>query len=194
MKRFITKSRILVVIGSLLIIVGAGLLLSIIRSQANNQVVAGPPTTSITKPVSTEPSVIQGYPTEFMVPSLNMDLSVIPGVYNPKTKTWTLSLDKVQYAVMTPEPNNQSGNTFIYGHYRKEVFARLHTIKSGAQAIVKTSNGHTFYYQLASVRTTSPNDVSVFDYVGKPIMTVQTCTGVFFQNRQLFTFDLVKVV
>jgi LPXTG-site transpeptidase (sortase) family protein len=110
------------------------------------------------------------------------------------TKTWTLSLSKVQYAVTTPEPNTTGGNTFIYGHYRKGVFATLHTIQAGAQAVVKTSNGHSFYYQLASERVTNPSDTSLFNYQGKPILTIQTCSGLFFQNRQLFTFDLVRAV
>jgi len=193
MKHVFTRSRLILLIGLLFLVVGVGLLLGIIRSQQNSQVVAGPPITTVSQPAATS-NVIQGFPSEFAIPSLNMDLTVIPGIYNPKTKTWTLSLDKVQYAVITPQPNNVSGNTFIYGHYRSEVFARLHTIHMGAQAVVKTTNGHTFYYQLSSIRTTSPNDVSVFSYVGKPIMTVQTCTGLFFQNRQLFTFDLVRVV
>lgn len=185
----------LLLIGVLLIVLGAAALVEVIRSQQNNQIVTGPaPSSVVHQPVATAPSVIQGDPSELVLPSLNLDLSVIPGVYNPKTKQWTLSLDKVQYAVMTPPPNTQSGNTFIYGHYRKGVLATLHTIHIGDQAIVKTSNGHSFYYQLASVKTTDPSDSSVFNYQGAPILTIQTCTGVFFQNRQLFTFDLVKAV
>ena len=139
-------------------------------------------------------SLIQGEPDELIIPSLNMDLKIIPGYYNARTGTWTLSLSEVQYATITPEPNNLSGNTFLYGHYRSAVFARLHSIQAGAQAIVKTTNGHALYYQLSGIRTTDPNDDSVFEYSGPPILTIQTCTGVLFQYRQLFTFTLLEAI
>lgn len=188
MKRYIAA----LVIGLMLTSAGGLFLLNMVRDQRAS-IVATPPSTNQHTSVAAS-NIIQGYPSELLIPSLNIDLSVIPGEYNPKTKQWTLTLDKAQYAVMTPMPNSQSGNTFIYGHYRKEVFASLHTIRAGETAIVKTTNGHTFYYQLSSIRTTDPGDGSVFSYQGSPILTIQTCTGVFFQNRQLFTFNLVKVV
>ena len=55
----------------------------------------------------------------------------------------------VQYAVMTPQPNNQGGNTFMYGHYRRGVFSTLHNIQPGEKAIVRTVDGKTFTYVLA---------------------------------------------
>jgi len=189
------KTRYAVLIGVVFIVVGMILLSSILKSQQNNQVVAPlSASTSVAKAHIIQSNYIQGMPSELILPSLNLDISVIPGVYNTRTKEWTLSLDKVQYAVMTPPPNNEEGNTFIYGHYRPGVFATLHAIQVGAPAVVKTTNGHSFYYQLASIRTTNPSDTSIFSYQGKPIMTIQTCTGLFFQNRQLFTFNLVRVV
>jgi LPXTG-site transpeptidase (sortase) family protein len=122
-----------------------------------------------------------------------MSLPVINGYYYPATKQWTLTLSDVQYATITPPPNNASGNTYLYGHYRSEVFARLHDIKIGANAVIDTTNGHVFTYQLESVRSTVPTDDSLFHYQGPPILTIQTCTGTFFQYRQLFTFKLVSV-
>ena len=184
------------IIGLALMVVGGLLLIQIIRDQRSSLVAPGPLTVNALHQSTTSNggSVTKGEPSELVLPSLGLDLQVIPGVYNTTIKTWTLSLDKVQYATITPEPNTAGGNTFIYGHYRKEVFATLHTIQPGAQAVVKTSNGHSFYYRLASERVTSPSDTSVFNYKGKPILTIQTCTGLFFQNRQLFTFDLVRAV
>jgi LPXTG-site transpeptidase (sortase) family protein len=169
------------------------LLIYIIRSQAVSATnIVQPP--SYSTPVTPKVNEIEGEPVELLIPSLNMDLPIIPGYYDAHAQIWTLTLSEVQYATVTPEPNNLEGNTFLYGHYRQAVFARLHTIPSGAQAIVKTSNGHTFYYQLASIRTTNPGDDSVFTYRGKPILTIQTCTGLFFQYRQFYTFNLQKVV
>ena len=187
-----SKTKRAAIAGLILLLVGSGLLIHIIRSQAVSATNIVAPPSAVTAQQS-KPNEIQGQPTELLIPSLNMDLPVIPGYYDARTKAWTLTLSEVQYATITPQPNNLEGNTFLYGHYRQAVFAWLHTIPSGAQAIVKTSNGHTFYYQLASIRTTDPGDDSVFTYRGKPILTIQTCTGLFFQYRQFYTFNLIKV-
>jgi LPXTG-site transpeptidase (sortase) family protein len=184
------KKILPIIIGAAFIGVGALLLISIIRSQATSvtdQVQAN----QYSSQLKAKPNIIEGQPSQLIIPSLGMNLPIIPGYYDKQTKTWTLTLSEVQYATVTPPPNNQSGNTFLYGHYRPEVFARLHTIGANAQAIVKTNNNHTFYYVLNNIRTTSPDDDSVFAvYKGSPILTIQTCTGIFFQNRQFFTFNL----
>ena len=139
-------------------------------------------------------ATIEGQPNHITIPSLHMSLPVINGYYSTYTKEWTLTLSEVQYATITPPPNNASGNTFLYGHYRPEVFYYLHNIAIGADAIVTTTNGHTFTYQLTKVTVVNPNDDSLFTYKGPPILTLQTCTGAFFQYRQLFTFKLIEAV
>lgn len=137
--------------------------------------------------------VVSGKPVRIQIPSLEIDLQVADGHYDPKTTSWTLSKDKAHYAVVTPLANNTEGNTFIYGHNRKAVFSRLSRIKPGATAIVTTNNGHQFTYTFRSAFETNPKDDSLFKYQGPPILTVQTCSGLWYQNRQLFTFDFVSV-
>jgi LPXTG-site transpeptidase (sortase) family protein len=193
----IKPSAILLIIGLILILGGGAMLLGIVRSRETNLVVT-PSASQAAKPAPA-PAVksatyISGSPTRVQIPSLNIDLPIIPGYYNAKTQQWTLTTDKVQYATITSLPNNEGGNTFLYGHYRKNVFANLHAIKEGAETDVTTDNGHTFHYQLTGIKVVSPDDSdSVFDYQGAPILTIQTCTGLFFQNRQLFTFTLTGV-
>ena len=201
MKKLIITS----IIGLALIIGGAGALVIGLRSMRSG--VVATPSVNVTTPVpsattvaatspstNTVPAKIQGEPVQVEIPALSISLPIIPGYYDAKTGTWTLTKDKVQYATSTPLPNTESGNTFIYGHYRKNVFASLHKIPSGGIAIIKTADGHTFYYRLSSVRTVSPNDSDgVFNYQGKPILTIQTCTGLLYEKRQLFTFELMRV-
>lgn len=192
------KIHLAVLIGLILLIGGGLLLFGIARSQETHLVVTPPTRSAVaTTPAKTTPSAstISGQPTDISIPSLSINLPIIPGYYNAKSQTWTLTDNSVQYATITPAPNNSEGDTFLYGHYRKSVFENLHNIPADGQAIITTSNGHTFYYQLASVSVVNPNDsAGVFDYQGKPILTVQTCTGLFYQNRQLFTFNLERVV
>jgi sortase (surface protein transpeptidase) len=143
------------------------------------------------KPYSAPVSSISGKPIGLTVPSLQIDLSVIDGQYNPDTHGWTLTSDKAQYFVDSAEPNNIGGKTFIYGHYRKNVFEKLHNIQRGATLSLTTDNGYRFNYRFESSFTTSPSDLSVLDNTAKPVLYVQTCTGVFFQHRQIFNFVYV---
>lgn len=134
-----------------------------------------------------------GKPVRLKIPSLHMDLQVIDGVYNPKTGTWTLTRDKAQFALPSIQPNDISGNTLIYGHYRPEVFAYLHHIAKGAKAIVYTDSGYKFTYTFGSTEATSPTDTSIFAYEGAPRLTIQTCSGAFMQHRQMYYFSFDKV-
>jgi LPXTG-site transpeptidase (sortase) family protein len=146
-----------------------------------------------TVPVLSKPAAaISGKPTRIQIPALDIDLSIVEGHYNQKSKTWTITNDKVQFATITAEPNNKEGNTFLYGHNRKGVFSTLNKIHAGDEAIVTTDNGHTFTYTFQAAFETIPSDNTLFDYKGAPILTIQTCSGVWYQNRQLFTFNLVE--
>ena len=146
-------------------------------------------------PASTAAKIaLNGTPVRINIPSLKIDLNVINGYYNSNNKTWTLTQDMAQYATITPRANNQAGNTFIYGHDIHAVFGRLHNLRTGDQAVVYTDNGHVFTYNFRNSLETNPYDDSLFHYEGAPILTVQTCSGIWSQNRQLFTFDLVGAV
>lgn len=138
-------------------------------------------------------ALIQGKPVRLVAPAIGLDIAITDGTYNPKSKTWTLSKDKAHYAIMTAQPNNKEGNTFIYGHNRREVFANLAKLKPGDTVTIYTDNNHAFVYGFRSTYDTKPNDDSIFKYSGKPILTLQTCSGVWFQNRRLFTLDLLEV-
>jgi LPXTG-site transpeptidase (sortase) family protein len=144
------------------------------------------------KPIGT-PAVplITGDPVAIDIPSLNINLQVVDGNYNAKTGQWNVSNTQAQFATPSTEPNNISGNTLIYGHYRPEVFAYLHLIKPGAQVTVTTNTGYIFTYTYTSTAAYDPSDTSIFAYQGAPRLTIQTCSGTFMQNRQMyyFTYD-----
>jgi len=151
-----------------------------------------PKTTQTPASTPTKP-VISGHPNNISIPSVSVNVSVVDGQFDAKTQEWTLGLHTAHWGVMTPQPNDTSGNTYIYGHYRPEVFAYLHTIRPGAQAFVTTDNGYKFTYTYESSVTVSPNDTSLFSYRGPSILTVQTCSGSWFQNRTLYKFTFTSV-
>lgn len=140
------------------------------------------------KPYSAPKNSVSGDPVNIDIPSLQIDVPVIDGQYDPSTHEWTLTGYKAQYLVDSARPNNIAGKTFIYGHYNYHVFAVLHNIKPGAALSLTTSNGYRFNYKFKSTFTTSPSNLSVLDNTRKPVLYVQTCSGIFFQHRQIFIF------
>jgi LPXTG-site transpeptidase (sortase) family protein len=136
---------------------------------------------------------LSGKPVRIILPSLGLDLPVIDGTYDPASQEWTLSRDMAQYATITPPVNNHAGNTLIYGHNNRHVFAKLSQLQVGSEAIVETSNQHRFHYRLRTSYEVQPSDLSIFSYHGRPILTIQTCSGVWFENRNLFVFDYLRV-
>lgn len=146
----------------------------------------------ITQPVHNDEPVISGQPTHISFPSRDISIDVAPGYYDAAHNSWTLSKDKAHFATVTSEPNNKTGNTFIYGHNRWQVFTGLLNAQPGEQAIITTANGHTFTYTLRSVTDVDPDDTSYMQPHNSPILTVQTCSGLWYENRRMFIFDLVE--
>lgn len=142
---------------------------------------------------STKAVLVQGKPARIGLPAAGIDVKVVDGVYDPASGSWTLSKDMAHYAIMTSLANNQTGNTFIYGHNKTSVFAALSKIRQGDYADVTTEEGHVFRYVLREYRDVTPQDTGIFQYEGEPILTVQTCSGPWFEKRRLFTFDFVEV-
>lgn len=68
--------------------------------------------------------VISGKPIRIELPDSSISLDIINGGYDQKTKSWTLSDDKAMFATVSPQPNNNSGQTFIYGHGTDSVFGK----------------------------------------------------------------------
>ncbi len=147
----------------------------------------------INQPVETPQPLVMGTPTHITIPNVSIDLDVIPGYYDSSNQSWTLTLNNAQWGTMTAKANNKTGLTYIYAHYRWHVFYNLPKVQPGDEAIVTTDNGHSFRYKFVSSTVIAPTDTSLFNYKGKPIMVLQTCTGVWYEKRQLFVFDFVDV-
>ena len=146
------------------------------------------------KPEATaKPTLMTGNPLRLLIPSLEIELPIINGVYNEQAKSWTLSSDKVQYASITPSPNNRGGNTYLYAHNSNALLGSLHNIKTKEFAYIITDNGLTFSYLYEGSVEVSPQNTDLLKYKGAPILTIQTCSGSFYQNRQLFSFSLSSV-
>jgi len=196
MKKLVSQ-RIITITGLALIAVGLVLgyaplkrVLGEREQQASASTIFEPPTTVITNQEIPE---ISGKPVHLTIQSIGYDGDVIDGNYNASNGSWTLSKDKAHFAIPSKPANNKEGNTFIYGHNNKYVFANMYKLKLGDRAQVITENGHIFTYEYYSLTVTNPEDTSLFNYAGPPILTIQTCSGSWYENRSLYAFKLVEV-
>lgn len=188
-----TQRKKIIILGVLLSVIGVAGMAPTLYYWTKNHVAAN--TTQVIipapQPIPT-PTLVTDKPAELVIDSLKLKLLVADGVYNPNNGQWTLSKDKAHFALLSTQPNNEEGNTLIYGHYRPEVFAKLRKITGGAEAAVTTDNGYRFVYTYRSTQTVDPVDTSIFAYRGAPMLTLQTCSGAWMQNRQLYSFDFVR--
>ncbi len=156
----------------------------------NRAALASPQPVVVSAPiVPAKPDTVMGKPVHLSVPSLGIELAVADGAHNVQTGEWTLSKTMAHYALPTTQPNNQTGNTLIYGHNRNEVFTKLLNVQPGAKAIVTTDNGYRFTYTYTSTEAVDPTNLDIFTYEGAPRLTLQTCSGAWYQNRQFFYFE-----
>lgn len=190
------KTRYKIILGLLWIALGAFLSapywISMIRPATSAAVSQAAVDTS--EPINVEEPTITGTPTRIQLQSLGIDNEIIPGTFDAASNSWTLSRDKAQYATTTALPNNKTGNTFIYGHNNGHVFNKLVDAQPGLEAVVTTDNGHVFTYVLDTITDAAPSDVSYLADHKSPILTVQTCSGLWYEKRRMFVFHLTGVV
>lgn len=189
------KKILTYITAAVLILVGLSLPI-ISRGQASTTQVRGlaPATSNASHNALIDPATIQGVPKQIIIPKINLDIAVAPGYYDPKSKTWDVSQTTAHYATITPPANTKSGNTFIYGHNLDSVFGRLPQLALGDSMLLKTNTGHTLSYRLTSVRETNPFDDRLFYYSGPAMVTLQTCSGLFDQNRTHYSLALTGIV
>lgn len=145
------------------------------------------PTVTLPQPA---PSAVSGTPRHISIPSIGIDTVINDGYYDTTSGIWTLSETSAYYATPTSLINTEQGSTLIYGHNSTKIFGKLPSIAVGAKATVTTEKGDVFTYSYANSEAVSPNDVGVLQYSGTPRIMVQTCSGLWNQNRQMYYFYL----
>lgn len=137
---------------------------------------------------------ISGQPVKLTVTRLGIELEIKDGTYNKETDEWTLSEDTAYFATMTKQPNDASGNTFVYGHNTEAVLAPLRDLVPGDIVTIATSNGHIFSYEYTHDTVVPPNLTDVLrDDPKTPRLTIMTCDGIWSQGRRLMYFDFKEV-
>jgi hypothetical protein len=137
--------------------------------------------------------ILIGKPVRVVINDVGIDLPIDEGRYNSADGSWSLSGYHAQFAMMTPLANNTEGNTFIYGHNNKYVFGPIKRVSPGAIAQIYTDNDKVFYYSYQNTYAVAPDNTSILQYQGPSILTVQTCSGAWNEQRQMYVFKFDKV-
>jgi hypothetical protein len=141
-------------------------------------------------------NLVYGQPGRIIIPASNIDIPVNPGYYDSLDSSWTLSGYDAQFATISAVANNVAGDTFIYGHNNDFVFGSLrhNTPTPGSEALIYTTNNHILVYDFKNAYSLSPDNTSVLNYTGPPILTIQTCTGSLNEWRTMYQYDYVRTI
>ena len=138
-----------------------------------------------TDPATTLPSA-RTAPVKLQVNSLDLSMPVVPvGVEPNGQMALPASVAEVGWYEFGPRPADQTGATVLAAHVDtvKEglgPFARLRTVRKGAEVVLTARNGASYRYTVTSVETVSKSDVplaDVFGRQGQPLLTLITCGG-----------------
>ena len=156
-----------------------------------------PPLAAVQVPVAYRPVTklaIQGQPTKLKIDRLGIDLPIIFGKYDAANDSWTVRDDAVQYASVSTLPNDESGNTFLYGHNTSKVLDAVKDLRVGDKLTITTSNGRIFTYSYNKDVSVKPNKTDVITAPSDaPRVTLMTCEGIFSQMRRLMYFNFEGV-
>jgi LPXTG-site transpeptidase (sortase) family protein len=162
--------------------------------------IAQPSAQHLSAPVLVEPTeikkpIIVGHPKQILIPRLNVNLPIFDGVYDPATQSWTLGNQGVHYAYNTNLPNDDHGNTLLYGHNNPKILGVTKHLQPGDELIVITDNNLTFTYMYTEDQVVEPSNTTLFEgnHYELPRLTLLTCSGTWSQNRRLMNFQFVEV-
>jgi len=114
------------------------------------------------------------------IPSLNIDLPIIPATIT--AKVWGTTSSGVSYLSTSPVPG-EVGNSIMYGHNWPSLLGRLTNIKTGQEIKVKMADGRVRRFVVQYTATVSPDQSEVLQPTADRRLTIYTCTGFWDDKR-----------
>lgn len=108
-------------------------------------------------------------PTRLVIPSINVDVPVVPG------DDWEQLKKGAGHHIGSANPGER-GNVFISGHndIYGEIFRHLEKLKPGDKVIVYAGE-QPYTYIVRTTRIVDPTDVSIMYPTSTPILSLMTC-------------------
>lgn len=119
-------------------------------------------------------------PVEIIIPSINLDLPVIPAKLDKGQ--WEATTKGVSYLASSPIPGAK-GNSLLYGHNWPNLLGNILKLKPGQEIKIKFADSFTKTFIVSADLSVSPQDLSVLNPTEDSQITLYTCTG-FLDNRR----------
>lgn len=115
----------------------------------------------------------QDLPEKIIIPSIAMDIGIKPA--KVVGGTWEIFDETASFGLGSAPPG-QKGNTVIFAHAKRGLFAPLRNIKKDAPIYILTPVGW-YSYQVTEIKTVSPKQVEVLLPTEEETLTLYTCSG-----------------
>lgn len=120
--------------------------------------------------------------TQVVIPVAGISLDVKKGVYNYKTKQWSLDKKHAFYI-------SESATPIVYGHAIADVFGRLQDLRGGETLIATLIDGHTKSLTYQGAEYIHPEDTTILSEAYPRSIILMSCSGPMSEYRQLFYFE-----
>jgi LPXTG-site transpeptidase (sortase) family protein len=125
-----------------------------------------------------------GSPVNLTIPAIDLTVSIkgasiINGI-------WQTDSVKALHLSASANPG-ENGNIVIYGHNTGNIFGRLNETKFGNSVIITSDTGSKYVYIIDTIKTVSPNFVSIIGPSPVELLTIYTCSG--FMDTQRFVIQ-----
>lgn len=119
-------------------------------------------------------------PIEISIPSIQIKLAVVEG--SIKNGAWEISANSATHLSTSGSPG-EGGNTVIYGHNKKIIFANLPYLSLGRKILIKTQSGKTLTYEVYQKDFVGPDRIDLVSPTSHEELTLYTCWGLFDSQR-----------
>src|SRR5205085_1705665 len=113
-------------------------------------------------------------PVEIIIPSLSIDLPIIPSKIT--NNTWETTMKGVSYLTSSPIPGNK-GNSILYGHNFWNLLGKLPQSKPGQEIDIVYSDRSEKKFVIQYTSVVSPNQIDILKPTQDNRITIYTCTG-----------------
>lgn len=126
--------------------------------------------------------------SRIMIPSLNIDLEIIPSKIT--NNTWQAT-SGVSHLSSSPIPG-EKGNSILYGHNWTNLLGNLTKIKPGDEINITFNNKGKKTFIVEYVSVVGPNDTQILANTNDNRITLYTCAGFLDSKRFVVTAILKK--
>lgn len=123
-------------------------------------------------------------PVRLLLPSLGLDLAIVP--VSLQGKKWPTTPSGVSYLSNSAIPG-EAGNAVFYGHNWPSLLGRLNQSRTGEKLVVTYADGLSREFTINNVFVVGPNSTEILASSPTPKITLYTCTGFLDTQRLVVT-------